>query len=182
MAEAGTDSKVAPPKPPDMHPEVIVKRTVMIGQMMVAQLMSLQEIYNWNMEPAQRAAGWGYSYRMIREFMERARRIGRSLLARDYEEALIMGIRGWAALKRQAIAAGDFKVAFACEDRIQAIRGSYIPKLKGPMKPRAKEDNAIEWGPAHYKVVPDAAPVPPDFQPAPAAPDPADNPAGPGNP
>ncbi len=137
---------------PGSNPEAILSRVVEIGQMLVDQGMSLMEIYRWNVTPNPKdenhLARWNYSYRQIKNMTLQARKQGQSLLCKDHQEALLFTLRGYYALKRKAMAGGDFKVAFLCEREISKIRGTYLAENSAPLRKVAapvEEQNAMRW-------------------------------------
>ena len=128
-------------------PVTIMARIVQVGQMIVAQGMTVSEIYNWNMADKQVKEGWGYSAKTVSQMAKKARDQGRSLLAKNLEDAIILTIREWYSLKRQAIAAGEFAVAAVCVKEIAKIRGTYIQSAPDLARQITREDNrsAMEW-------------------------------------
>ncbi len=137
---------------PGNNPEAILSRIVDIGQMLVDQGMSLMEIYRWNItanpKDENHLARWNYSYRQIKNMCLQARKQGQSLLCKDHEEALLFTMRGYYALKRKAMAGGDFKVAFLCEREISKIRGTYLAENSAPLRKIAQptaDVPAMNW-------------------------------------
>lgn len=147
-ATLGEDAGITPPpKAPIYTQDVILARVVQVGDMLVLEGKTAHQIYRWNMEPEQLAKGWGYTMRHIRAMVTRARKMGRSLLARDYEETILTALKGWYDIRRNSILLGDMKAAVVAQDRIDRLRGAYILPNKGPLNVTPTDEKpAIDWG------------------------------------
>ncbi len=151
--------QVPPPKTAGRRkgstPDEMVARVVDVGQMMVDQGMTLIEIYRWNISENKKDPNhlttWNYSYRQVHAMTRKAREMGTSLLANSYKEALLMTLREYYALKRKAMAAGDFRAAYACVREISKIRGTYLPdraKVSPIELPADSKISPMEWADA----------------------------------
>lgn len=132
-------SKPGPKPGSKSSPHQMLKRIVQIGQMLHVQGMTFTEIYEWNMDPARAldpetqepipgGNQWAYGRRQLWEMMQRAEKMGASLLCKDYETALRQTLRQLHDLKRKAIAGGDFRVAFLCVAQIAKIQETWVGK------------------------------------------------------
>jgi hypothetical protein len=151
MAEEG--KKPGPPIPPKHDADTILARIAWIGQLRALNGWDVKRVYQWNKLPAQLAQGWGYSYRNIRDLYDKARLDGRSLLARDHEEALLTALAGWYDIRTKSLQGGDYKAAVVAQDRIDTIRlGASVRQMKkNPIAAKPPENDApTKWHDVHY--------------------------------
>lgn len=140
--------------------EEYLKRLVQVGQMMVSQSMTVTEIFQWNTEAHGDKPAWGMTIGQISKLCKAAREMGASLLFESYEEAQQAALREWAALKRQAMSAGDYRVAYMCVREMQAVRGQYHKKtVRGYVDPvsNAHLRPAIDWSAGDVTAQPSQA-------------------------
>lgn len=103
--------------------ELTLRRITQIGKMMYDRRMDMVEIFTWNQEPEQIAAGWGYTYRHIHLLCKRAKMLGAALLCKDMAEAVRTDLKEWETILRKCLEIGDMRAACVAQAKISEIRG-----------------------------------------------------------
>ncbi len=109
-----------------------VERVADIVSLLFEQNMTPIQIYRWNkaanpVDP-DHLDKWDKPLEEVMRLIKAARKQGSTLLAKDPDEAARMALMGYAGIKRRALKAGHFTVAFHCEKEMAAIRGTRIRK------------------------------------------------------